>query len=74
MSRKDRAGKPMEAVVEPAKRPLPRRRWLAFLDCAAVDDESAGQNVPRAINEDIESEVIQLNAANERVFVIHGSV
>ncbi len=47
----------MTATVEPTERPLRRRRWLAFLDCAAADEEDAGPCFPRAIKEDIESEV-----------------
>eukprot|EP00752_Nemacystus_decipiens_P003979 g3644.t1 len=46
----------MAAGVEPAKTLSTRRRWLAFLDCAAADDEPTEANRPLALNEDIESE------------------
>lgn len=43
----------MTAEVKPAKTSLPRMRWLAFLDCAAADEESVRANLPLALNEDI---------------------
>lgn len=44
----------MAAGVEPAKTSFPRRRWLAFLDCAAADEEPTGADTPLALNEDVE--------------------
>lgn len=40
-----------------AKTSLPRRRWLAFLDCAEAAEEPGGAKVPRALDEDINDEV-----------------
>lgn len=54
----------MASGVEPAKTTLPRRRWLAFLDCAAADEQPTGETLPPALNEDIESEVHTLMTAD----------
>lgn len=48
----------MTANVEPAKMLLPRRRWLAFLDCAAADEAPGGAKVQQALDEDINNEVL----------------
>lgn len=58
----------MAAGVGTAKTSLPRRRWLAFLDCAAADEEPTGANTPLALNEDVESEVHILIAAADFYF------
>ena len=56
----------MAAGVEPEKMSFPRRRWLAFLDCAAADEEPTGADTPLALNEDVEiaSEVIHTTTLN----------